>query len=257
MEHEGHRFRMRERYVKQGNLDGFAPHEILELWLFYAIPQKNINSLAHELLDQFGSLYGVLHAQPEQLKQIKGVGEYSATFLSLFPQIARYIEIEHAGERLKLSTRQAAEEYCIRLLAGEKRELFYAVCLDGQMQVIHNALVAKGSLSNVPASPRIVAEAVLNHNAHSVLLCHNHPGGSVIPSQGDMEVTRQLSALLHGLEVILVDHIIVSEGGALSMVSNHLIEQEISPVGVTTQVADSAGETRIRHELLIKLKKSK
>ena len=63
MEHSGHRQRMRERFVKQG-LEGFAPHEILELLLFYAIPQKNVNPIAHQLINRFGSLYGVLNAEP-------------------------------------------------------------------------------------------------------------------------------------------------------------------------------------------------
>jgi len=250
MEHEGHRFRMRERYRKQEGLDGFAPHEVLELWLYYAIPQRNVNTLAHDLIRRFGSLHGVLHADMQQLKQVKGIGEYSATFLSLFSEIARYIGMEQAGDRAKITNRKEAEEHCIRLLAGEKRELFYAVCMNGQMQVLHNALIAKGSLSNVPAHPRIVAEAVLNHNAHSVLFCHNHPGGSVIPSQGDMEVTRQLAALLQGLEVVMIDHIIVSDGKALSMLSHHLIEQGSSPAGIWTRVADSAGEARIRNTLM-------
>ena len=254
MEHEGHRLRMRERYLRQGGLEGFAPHEVLELWLYYAIPQKNVNSLAHELIDRFGSLYGVLHADPQQLKQVKGVGEYSSTFLSLFSHIAKYIEMERAGNRVSLSNRVEAENHCIRLLAGERREMFYAICMNGQMQVLHDALIAKGSLSNVPAYPRIVAEAVLNHNAHSVLLCHNHPGGSVIPSQGDMEVTRQLAALLQGLEVVLIDHIIVAENKALSMLSSHLIEQSSTPTGVCTRVADSTGETRIRYELMKRCK---
>ena len=224
MEHEGHRLRMRRRYESQGGLEGFAPHEVLEMWLYYAIPQKNVNALAHELLERFGSLHGVLHADSAQLRQVKGIGEYSAAFLSMFSQIVNYCEREQAGSKTKLANRAEAESYCIRLLAGEKREVFYAVCLNGQMQVLHNALIAKGSLSEVPAYPRIAAEAALNHQAHSILLCHNHPGGSLLPSQGDMEVTRQLAALFQGLEIALLDHIIVAEGKALSMLSSHLLE---------------------------------
>ena len=231
MEHEGHRLRMRQRYEKQGGLEGFAPHEVLELWLYYAIPQKNVNALAHELLERFGSLHGVLHAESAQLRQVKGIGEYSATFLSLFSQIAGYCEREQSGGKARLANREEAERYCIRLLAGEKREVFYAVCLNGQMQVLHNALIAKGSLSEAPAYPRIVAEAALNHHAHSVLLCHNHPGGSLIPSQGDMETTGRLAAMLQGLEIALLDHIIVADGQALSMLSSHLLEAKTPPPG--------------------------
>ena len=248
MDHGGHRLRMRERYIKQGNLDGFAPHEVLELFLYYAIPQKNVNSLAHELLNRFGSLHGVFNAAPEQLMQVKGIGEYASTFLNLFLPIARYAEKERIGNKMILSNRKEAEEYCIRLLAGERREVFYAVCMNGQMQILHNALIAKGSLSNVPAYPRVVAEAVLNHNAHSVIFCHNHPGGSVIPSQGDMEVTQQLAGLLKGLEVLMIDHMIVAEDKVFSMLSNGLIVQDGDETGARMQAADSTGKIHFPHE---------
>ena len=254
MEHEGHRQRMRERFQKQG-LEGFAPHEVLELMLFYAIPQRNVNPLAHHLLEKFGSLHNVLQAEPRQLCQVKGIGEYAAAFLSLFGPVARYAKIEKAGDRVTLSTRRQAEEFCARLLEGERREVFYAICLNGQMQVLFSAMIAKGSLNDVPAYPRLVAEAALLHNAHSVLLCHNHPGGSLTPSQEDVEATRQLGVLLHGLEITLVDHMIVADGKVLSMVACQLIRQEISAASVATRVADPASEVLIRNQLLAREKK--
>ena len=214
---------MRARYAEQG-LDGFASHEVLELLLFYAIPQKNVNPLAHQLLERFGSLGGVLRAQPEQLRKTNGIGEYAATYLSLFAKVSHYARLEKTGERVTLFSRRAAEEYCINLLAEERREVFYTICMNAQMEVLHNAMITKGSLSDVPAYPRLVAEAALNQNAHSVLLCHNHPGGSPAPSQADVESTRQLGVLLHGLEIAMVDHIIVADGQAVSMVASHFIE---------------------------------
>ena len=129
-------------------------------------------------------------------------------------------------------------DYCIRLLHGEKRELFYAVCLNGQMETISDVLIAKGSLSDVPAYPRIVMDAVLTHNAHAVLLCHNHPSGSVMPSPQDLEATRVLSGLLREIEVVLIDHLIVSEQEAVSMVRNGLIRQTSTAAGIAVKVAD-------------------
>jgi len=216
---------MRARYARHG-LEGFASHEVLELLLFYAIPQKNVNPLAHQLLDHFGSVGGVLQAEPEQLRKVSGIGEYVATYLSLLSKVIHYTQMEKTGERVVISSRRDAEEYCIKLLAGERREVFYVICMNAQMCVLNNVLIAKGSLSGVPAYPRWVAEAALNHNAHSVLLCHNHPGGSPTPSQADVESTRQLGVLLHGLEITMADHIIVANEQALSMVASHLIEKE-------------------------------
>lgn len=248
MEHEGHRRRMRERYRAQG-LDAFAPHEILELILFYAIPQRNVNPLAHGLMQRFGSLHGVLDAPPEQLMQVPGVGEYAATLLSLFSQVSKQVEISRAGKMEMIRNREDAEEHCKRLLAGCNRERFYVVCMNGQMEVIADALVAQGSLTEVPAYPRLVVQAALNHNAHSVLLCHNHPGGTLVPSQADLDATAAIAGLMEGIEVVLADHIIVAQGQALSMVSFHLMEQDMRAGGVTTRVASSVGEVRIKAEL--------
>jgi len=135
MEHDGHRERMRERYRTQG-LDSFAQHEILELMLFYAIPQRNVNPLAHQLITHFGSLYNVITATPEQLAQVRGVGDYTATLVSLFGDVYRKAEQTRAAQREKLTTRKATVNYCIRLLESEKRELFYAICLNGQMETL-------------------------------------------------------------------------------------------------------------------------
>lgn len=244
MEHSGHRQRMRERYLKQG-LQGFAPHEILELLLFYAIPQKNVNPLAHQLINRFGSLHGVLNASAQQLMQVEGIGEYAATFLTLVQGAAKQALRTKETDRAKLSTRQAAVDYCIRLLHGEKRELFYAICLNGKMETIGDVLIAKGSLSDVPAYPRIVMDAVLTHNAHAVLLCHNHPSGSAAPSPQDLDATRTLLHLLSEIEVVLIDHIIVSDQNAVSMVRNGWIKQTSTPSGVVVKIAENAGMPEI------------
>lgn len=246
MQHGGHRLRMRQRYLQQG-LDGFAEHEVLELLLFYAIPQKNVNPLAHTLLERFGTLYNVLNASPEQLMQVDGIGEYAAALITLFSGVARRAERSHGAKREKLSSRQRAVDYCVSLLAGEKRELFYAVCMNGQMETLGAVLIAKGSLSDVPAYPRIVMDAVLTRNAHGVLLCHNHPGGTIVPSQADLEATATLSRLLGEIEVTLVDHIIVAERDAFSMVRNGLIKQQITPSGVTVHVECSDGDIQPQH----------
>lgn len=247
-EHTGHRQRMRERFLQHG-LDGFADHEVLELMLFYAIPQRNVNPLAHALIDRFGSLHGVLEAPVEELCKVDGMGAYASVFISLFSRVARRAEWSRAGERELVSNRGMAERHCLRLLDGLREEHFYAVCLDGQMRLIKDALIARGTLVEVPAYPRMVAEAALRHNAHSIVLCHNHPGGSVVPSRQDVEMTRVLLQLLQSIDVYLADHIIVAQGRALSMVNAGLIEQKTERENVYTRVADSSTEVVIRARL--------
>lgn len=247
-EHEGHRRRMRERFETQG-LDGFADHEALELMLFYAIPQKNVNPLAHKLLERFGSFHGVVEASREDLLKAEGIGENAAALLRLFAAVSKRIEKSREGEKPRLENRRATRQHCLRLLGGARQERLYLVCLDGQMRVLADVLIATGSLSEVPAYPRLVAEAALRHNAHSVVLCHNHPGGNAFPSQCDLDMTAKLASMLGTLEVVLADHIIVAENEAFSLYASGLILQEIHGNGIATRVASSAGETRIADEL--------
>ena len=88
------------------------------------------------------------------------------------------------------------------------------------MRVLGQRLVAEGSLSEVPAYPRLVVETALNQNAYGVILCHNHPGGEAIPSMGDVDVTRELEAVLAKLGIALMEHIVVADGTAYSMIEH-------------------------------------
>ena len=239
---------MRQRFMENG-LNGFADHEVLELALFYAIPQRNVNPLAHRLMDRFGSLHAVLEAPMQELCKVEGVGECAATLLNLFSCVAHRLEMERSRENPVLANFAEASRHCASLLKGLRQEHFYIVCLNTQGEVLRDALISRGTIDEVQAYPRLVAEEALRHNAHSVILCHNHPGGSVIPSQADVEATRTLADLLQRLEIRLVDHIIVAGGETLSMVRCGLIRQRMDENSMVACVADGAGEVRIRHEL--------
>jgi DNA repair protein RadC len=217
MVHEGHRQRLRDRFLQEG-LDGFAPHEVLELLLCYAIPQRNVNPLAHELLAHFGSLHGVFEAAPEDLEQIEGIGPYAAAFLHMMAPLSRRIELSRMGQKPRLQNRRDAQAYCVNLLSGLQHEHFYLLALDAQMFLTGTALIGQGSLSEVPAYPRLAVEAAIKSGAHSVILCHNHPGGSTEPSQADLQATSRLAEVLSGIDVMVADHIIVAGGQAASLV---------------------------------------
>lgn len=245
-EHLGHRERMRQRF-RQNGLNGFAPHEVVELLLFYAIPQRDVNPLAHRLIKRFGSLHGVLDASVEELMQEDGMGEYAATLLSLVSRAAKELDMSRISQKRLLTTRRDAEEYCIHLLSGLQQEHFYMVCLNGQMELLGNVLISSGTLSEVTAYPRLVAEGALRYNAHTVVLCHNHPGGSMVPSQQDVELTARLAQLLSGIEVRLADHIIVANGESLSMARCGLLVPEDAGSGL--RAADSSGQLLMRNRL--------
>lgn len=228
--HEGHRSRMRERFRTEG-LEGFAPHEALELLLFYGRARGNVNPLAHELLTAFGSLRGVLEARPEQLMTVKGVGEETATLISMIVPMFRQYQKCLREEMPCITSKEDAKNYCISLLVGRRRELFYVVCLSAGSRVLGHRLISEGNLAEVAAYPRQIAETALNYNAHAVILCHNHPGGTMEPSRDDVQTTYQIQGLLSALGIRLMDHIIVAGDGAYSMVQH-------GDLGVLDKAAD-------------------
>ena len=211
MEHDGHRARMRQRFARTG-LEGFADHEVLELLLFYAIPRRDVNPLAHRLLDTFGSLANVFEATPDQLMQVPGMGENAACLVSIIVPLFRHYNASVAQKRTYMLTRGDCIRYCTALMAGRKKEHFYIIGLDASYTVVGTALICTGDLSEVPAYPRQVMQAVMRINAQSVIFCHNHPGGNLLPSDDDESVTCMLIEALKTVNVQVLDHVIFSRG---------------------------------------------
>ena len=149
--HAGHRERMRDRYIREKGFENFEDHQILELLLFYSNIRGDTNPLAHELLDQFGSLKGVLEARPEQLMQVKGIGKQQATLISMVVPLTRVWHRCAMTEPKKIGNSREAEEYCLSILAGERTERFYVVSLNAQCSILGRRKISEGSLSEVSA----------------------------------------------------------------------------------------------------------
>ena len=226
--HAGHRERIREQYLRDG-MDGFSDVQVLELLLYYTNRIKDTNETAHQLLDACGSLKGGFEARTEQLVKVEGVGKESAILinmmLGLFHRYNKCLAMEK--EKQKIANRSVAQDYCKALMAGQRTEQFRVICLDAQCKVIGNRKITDGSLSEVAAYPRVVVETALNYNAHSVILTHNHPGGTPTPSPEDISSTLQLQKLLGGLGIIVLDHIIVANDVTYSMIQHGDIDYKL------------------------------
>lgn len=220
--HEGHRERLKKRFFAAG-LDGFAPHEVLELLLTFSIPQKDVNPIAHLLIDTFGSLSGVLNASAEELMRVPGIGMNSAALLTLMPQLFGCYQRDSMKERPALRNFAQAGRYCQTLFYGKKVEQFYLICLNSQAQLIAPVLLHEGTIDETAIYPRSVVEAALRYNAHAVLLSHNHPGGSLLPSRADYESTRLIAHALSAVEISVVDHIIVGNSEAASLAQSNIL----------------------------------
>ncbi len=220
--HGGHRQRLKNRYLAEG-LDSFEDHQLLELLLFYAIPYRDTNNLAYDLLKEFGSVAAVLEAEPHQLMKVKGIGNNAASLLSLMPQVCRRYQRDKWGKKPLLDTTSALGEFAVTLFIGHTNEVFYLICLDAQNRLNHAALTQMGTINEVAVYPRSVVETALRHKAKSVVLAHNHPGGSLRPTTADMDLTWCLTDAMKHINIPVIDHIIVAGGRYISFVEKGLL----------------------------------
>ena len=220
--HTGHRERMKAEFLARG-LEGWPDHRVLELLLFYTIPQGDVNDLAHELVERFGSLAGVLDASVEELKKVKGVGDHTAVFLRMLPAVlGRY-----QGARTRLSAIINSPEEAYAWLEpyffGARNEMVYVLCLDGKRQVLGVRKVAEGSIEMAEVNTRRIAEEAIGLRAAQIYVAHNHVSNLAIPSQADWLTTDTLRSALRPIGIELIDHLVVVDGDMVSLKdSEHL-----------------------------------
>ena len=217
--HDGHRQRLKARFLEQG-LDGFTDVQVLELLLFYAIPRRDTNPIAHELLEKFGSLRQVLEAPVQRLTEVEYITENAAALLKLAPAMLRYYQVDKVKEEMPLVTIQACGDYLKHFFLGRKNETVFLLCLDAKCKVLACREVGEGSVNSANVPIRRVVEIALAEGASTVILAHNHPSGIAIPSGEDIATTRRLYAALSTVDVILADHIVVADDDYVSMVQS-------------------------------------
>lgn len=214
--HEGHRQRLKERFRREG-LDNFDELYVLELLLFYCIPRKDTNPIAHRLLDQFGSLTAVLEASPEELEKVEGINKTTSTFLSLVTQVGRYYQVRRAEPGDILRSSDQCGNYLMPYFFGRDTETVFMLCLDAKCKVICCKKVGEGNVNSANIPIRRVVEMALAANATSVVLAHNHPSGLALPSADDIQTTLRVAAALETVEITLADHIVVCGDDYISM----------------------------------------
>ena len=220
--HEGHRDRMRTRYLQEG-ADGMASHEILEMLLYGTIPRGDTNEVSHRLLDEFGSISNLIEADPGEIAKTAGVGEKSAIFLSLLHALVLRYEGEKLEQKPALTSISKSVDYCRALLAFRPRECFYVISLDSRRKILHTSKISEGTINDAAVSPRLVVETALRYKATGIVLCHNHPNGNVKPSYEDIFLTNQLKMMLEPLGIQVVDHIIIGENQYFSFFENSML----------------------------------
>ena len=209
--HEGHRLKLKKRFLTQG-LEGFEDHNILELILFFAIPRRDTNEIAHELLNRFGSFSRVFEAPVEELCKVEGIGEHAAHLIKTYPAVAkRYYQDRFRSEKSLPDYHKLGQDLVLRF-AGVDNEQVFAIFYDNSLGFRGQELLHEGDINSVSFSFRKLCDAAMKHQASYLILAHNHPHGLPIASSEDLSTTTRVKDFLSQMNVILIDHFIIGEG---------------------------------------------
>ena len=221
--HDGHRERLKKRYVDYG-MDSFNEVNALELLLFYAIPRRDTNEIAHKLLKHFGSLSAVFEASVQELQGVEGIGENAAILITLIPEMLKKGEISKAEKITQIMSSKDAGAYFLPRFMNLGDEVLYMLCLDNKRAVICCKEIARGVINRVDANVRTVVEMALKMKAVSVILAHNHPGGVAIPSREDSYFTKSVYTSLNLIGINLEDHLIIAGDEFVSFADSGFIQ---------------------------------
>ena len=218
--HAGHRERVKREFLANGFVNKMPQHKMLELLLFYCIPRIDTNEIAHEMLECYGNIAGVLDAPVDELIKFKGITENNVGLLKLIMPIAR----EYLSDKEDFSKNfNCYNDICSFLLnkyAGRNIETLSILCLDGSGKMLSFDILSEGDLTSVGISTREIIQIALRTNASVVIMAHNHPGGIALPSGEDKAITEMVHGALMHIGVKLCDHIIIATGDYVSLMQS-------------------------------------
>lgn len=206
----GHRQRLKEKYLTCG-LEGFHDYEIMELLLTYGIPRKDVKEPAKELLKRFGGLKGILDADIDELREVRGITAHTAVLVKLVKEISAAYLLQKAQERPQISCTAELIDFCKTAMGALKDEEFRVCYLDAQNRIIAVETVQEGIVNQAVVYPRKVLERALQWKASAIILVHNHPSGHVRPSDADIRLTRTIQETARTLDILVHDHLIIGE----------------------------------------------
>lgn len=214
--HENHRARVQKRVSEMG-LAGMEEHEALEYLLFFVIPRRDTNPIAHALIDRFGSFCGVLDASEEELQTVPGVGPAAAHFIHAMQLVDNFYATHRRIKKVPLNIPGNAVAYLQPLFQGLSNERMYLIALDDKACAMRNILLEEGQPGAVDVAMSKMAREAVSSGCTCAILAHNHPRGIAMPSPEDMITTRRVSKMLGTLGIVLIDHVIVADDDSISL----------------------------------------
>ena len=221
---EGHRKRLREKFIKSG-ISGFHDYEIVELLLTLGTPRKDCKQLAKEAIKKFKTLRGVLEAPSEELQKIDGIGKHNIFGLKLVQEVAREFLKEKILDKTICKSSKEIFDYLYHSMRDLKKEVFKVIFLNGKNHIIEIEDLFKGTLNTSIVYPREIMKKAIEYNAVSLIFVHNHPSGNPEPSQSDRNITKNLVNAGKVMQIKILDHVIIGDNKYYSFADDGLIDE--------------------------------
>jgi DNA repair protein RadC len=222
--YEGHRDRLKQRFRNSG-FQGFQDYEVLELLLTYALPRVDTKPIARELLARFKSFNGVLNADLKDLQEINGIKEHSAVFIKAMNKtVSYYLDQKAKSHEIQFTKILELVEYLRGTIGGNRNEVMRVLYLNSENKLIEAEDLGEGTVKEAVAFPRRIVEGALKHHATTVIVAHNHPGGLAEPSESDISVTRQINDALLTVDILLQEHVIITDNNHFSFRQQGLLK---------------------------------
>lgn len=219
--HDKHRDRVRKEFLAHGFDETTPLHKVVEMLLFYSIPRKDTNELAHILVEKFGTLEKILSARPEELMEIQGIGENTIAHFKLLRYAAKSYIGAKSSKIKKFNSADEIFQFVTDKYFDTDREIVAITSFDGAGRLLGFDVIGEGDIALVGVSVRDILEVAFKRKAVSVILSHNHPNGTALPSDADITTTQKIYNILSDANVILLDHIIVADGDYVSLVQSN------------------------------------
>lgn len=215
--------RPREKLRSKG-AENLSDSELLAILIHNGTRDKSAVDLAKEVL-QLGknSLNGLGKLSVKDMTRVKGIGDAKAITIAAALEIGRRRQAGSSLEKPVVKYSREIAEYLQALLKDHHHEVFIAVFLNRANRINHYEIISEGGITGTVADPRIILRKALEEDAVSIILCHNHPSGNLLPSRADEELTHKIKEASKYFDIKLLDHIIVSEDGYYSFADEGIL----------------------------------
>ncbi len=226
--HEGHRQRLKHAVDNDPEMDSFSEHQVLEYLLTFLIPRKDTNSIAHELIDTFGNLYGVLSATYDELYRVPNMTKSAAHLLPNITSIVRKAELSRISNKTRINNIDDAVALLRPYFINRNQERLYVVCLDINDRVMQVNCISEGLANFSTIDISKIMSIITRTKVSKIIMAHNHPAGTLMPSRDDIGCTSTLAITLNTVGTIIVDHIIFTTDGYFSFYQHDMMNDILS-----------------------------